>query len=74
MQRLKGFAASIIVIFCMASLACGADVTGTVKVPDGVPFEGAFVQARNTNTRISISVLSRRDVGQIRCFDGNRSI
>ena len=65
MQRLGKFAASLIVIFCMATLTYGADVTGTVKGPDGAPFEGAFVQARNTTTRITVSVLSRRG-GQYR--------
>jgi hypothetical protein len=65
MQRLGGFAASMIVVFCMATLAHGADVTGTVRGPDGAPFEGVFVQARNTNTRITVSVLSRRG-GQYR--------
>jgi len=28
-------------VFCVASLAYG-EVTGTVKGPDGAPFEGAF--------------------------------
>jgi virginiamycin B lyase len=35
-----------------------ANVTGTVKGPDGAPFEGAFVIAANTKTKISVSVLS----------------
>jgi len=65
MQRLVKFAASMIAVFCMATPAYGADVTGTVKGPDGAPFEGAFVQARNTSTRITVSVLSRRG-GQYR--------
>ena len=52
MQRLGRFAASMIVVFRMATLAHGADVPGTVRGPDGAPFEGVFVQARNTNTRI----------------------
>src|SRR6202162_2355249 len=65
MQRLGRFAASLIAVLCMAALAYGADVTGTVKGPDGAPFAGAFVQARNTTTRITVSVLSRRG-GQYR--------
>ncbi len=32
-----------------------ATVAGTVKGPDGAPFEGAFVQAVNSKTRISVS-------------------
>ena len=38
--------------------AFAATVTGTVKGPDGSPFEGAFVQAVNAKTKISVSVLS----------------
>src|SRR5579863_5637835 len=44
-----------------SSGAFAATVTGTVKGPDGAPFEGAFVQAVNTRTKISVSVLSDRD-------------
>jgi len=43
-----------------ASLAYGANVTGTVKAPDGAPFRGAFVQAQNSSTKITVSVLSDR--------------
>ena len=45
----------------LGSLCHGATITGTVKGPDGAPFKGAFIQARNTNTRISIYVLSDRE-------------
>src|SRR6202049_3743115 len=65
MQLLRRIVASIIVVFCVASLAYGAEVTGTVKGPDGAPFEGAFVQARNIKTKITVSVLSRKE-GQYR--------
>ena len=65
MQLLRRFAASMIAVLCMATLAYGAEATGTVKGPDGAPFEGAFVQARNTNTKITVSVLSRKG-GQYR--------
>src|SRR5713101_7790164 len=47
---------SLVVLF--SSLADAATVTGTVKGPDGTPFEGAFVQAINAKTHITISVLS----------------
>jgi virginiamycin B lyase len=43
-----------------SSLAYGANVTGTVKAPDGTPFRGAFVQAQNSTTKIMVSVLSDR--------------
>ena len=45
----------------VASLCYGATITGTVKGPDGNPFEGAFVQAQNAKTRITVSVLSGKD-------------
>jgi virginiamycin B lyase len=49
-----------VVVFSV-SFAWGARVTGTVKGPDGAPFQGAFVQARNAKTRILVSVLSNQD-------------
>lgn len=52
-------------VFSVASVAFGATVTGTVKGPDGAPFEGAFVQARNSKTKITVNVLSRKG-GQYR--------
>ena len=42
----------------LASACQGATVTGTVKGPDGVPFQGAFVEARNTKMRMTVIVLS----------------
>src|SRR6266849_1049063 len=47
---------SLVVLF--SSLAHAATVTGTVKGPDGTPFEGAFVQTINAKTHITVSVLS----------------
>src|SRR5580704_825126 len=41
-----------------ASAAHAAIIAGTVTGPDGGPFRGAFVQARNGATRITVSVLS----------------
>jgi virginiamycin B lyase len=38
-----------------------AAVTGTVRAPDGGPFMGAFVEARNSATKITVSVLSDRN-------------
>src|SRR5580704_15932359 len=42
------------------SIACAdaATITGTVAGPDGTAFRGAFVQARNLKTKITVSVLS----------------
>ena len=40
------------------TFAGAATLAGTVTGPDGKPFRGAFVQARNLKTRITVSVLS----------------
>jgi virginiamycin B lyase len=40
--------------------AQAASVNGAVTGPDGVPFRGAFVQARNAQTKIMVSVLTDR--------------
>src|SRR5258708_23339754 len=40
------------------SVCYAATITGTVKGPDGAPFEGAFVQAQNTKTRMAFIVLT----------------
>jgi virginiamycin B lyase len=58
MKSIRKFvsAASLAILF--TSPAFAATVMGTVKGPDGAPFEGAFVQAVNAKTKISVSVLS----------------
>jgi virginiamycin B lyase len=43
-----------------ATFADAATITGTVTGPDGAPFRGAFIQARNAATHITVSVLSDR--------------
>src|SRR6202140_5322977 len=45
----------------LAAFAHGATITGTVKGPDGAPFQGGFGQAQNTKTRITVNVLSHKD-------------
>ncbi|MGD0963278.1 MAG: carboxypeptidase regulatory-like domain-containing protein [Candidatus Acidiferrales bacterium] len=47
---------SLTVLFC--SVCSGATITGTVKGAEGAPFQGAFVEAQNTKTRITVIVLS----------------
>ena len=44
-----------------ASCLTAATITGTVKGPDGAPFRGAFVQAQNSQTHITVNVLSGPD-------------
>ena len=41
-----------------ATFANAATITGTVTGPDGAAFRGAFVQARNAKTKITVNVLS----------------
>src|SRR4249920_1972178 len=41
-----------------ASPSNAATVSGTVAGPDAAPYRGAFVQARNAKTKITVSVLS----------------
>ena len=49
-------------IFALAPRAVdAATIAGTVAGPDGTAFRGAFVQARNAKTKITVSVLSDRD-------------
>ena len=48
-------------VFAGAPLAMCATITGTVKGPDGSPFQGAFVEARNTTTKIMTDVLLHQD-------------
>ena len=47
---------SSIVFFCL--VCSGATITGTIKGTEGAPFQGAFVEAQNTKTRITVIVLS----------------
>src|SRR5271157_5550773 len=44
--------------FFVASACYGAAIAGTVKGTDGAPFQGAFVEAQDTKTRITVIVLS----------------
>src|SRR5579864_6876551 len=58
MRQLVKLAAFASLIVVLSVSARAATVTGNVKGPDGTPFEGAFVQAINSKTHISVSVLS----------------
>src|ERR1700676_4830556 len=61
MRRIPKILASVGAMIFLAAFAHGATITGTVKGPDGAPFKGAFVQAQNTKTKITVNVLSHRD-------------
>jgi len=45
------------VAFC-GSVCYAADITGTVNGANGAPFQGAFVEAQNLKTKITVIVLS----------------
>ncbi len=47
---------SLLGLFASASRA--STITGTVKGPDGAAFQGAFVEAQNAKTKITVAVLS----------------
>src|SRR6202049_2177482 len=68
MQRLSRILGLLSAIVFFTSFAFGATITGGVKGPDGAPFKGAFVQAQNTKSRITVNVLSHKD-GQYRFDD-----
>src|ERR1700686_744326 len=42
----------------LGSACYGATITGTVNGADGSPFQGAFVEAQNAKTKITVIVLS----------------
>ena len=52
------FLALVSLAILFGSDCYAATITGTVKGPDGAPFEGAFVQAQNTKTRMAFIVLT----------------
>src|SRR5262245_2602438 len=57
-MRLSASFGMISLLALAVSTADAATITGTVKGPDGAPFRGAFIQARNAKTKIMVSVLS----------------
>src|SRR5882672_11701793 len=58
MRSTSKLVAFLILVVVFSSLVRAATVTGNVKGPDNTPFEGAFVQAINAKTHISVSVLT----------------
>ena len=58
MRNVRCVLACMSLFMLTASLAGGAAIKGSVKGPDGAPFMGAFVMARNSATKITVSVLS----------------
>jgi virginiamycin B lyase len=58
MRSASRLVAVLILVVVFPSFPRAATLTGSVKGPDATPFEGAFVQAINAKTRISVSVLT----------------
>src|SRR6202521_4366821 len=56
-SQTKILALSSLILF-LGSVCYGATITGTIKGVDGTPFQGAFVEARNAKTKITVIVLS----------------
>jgi len=48
----------VILLLCFVSVCSGATITGTIKSLESAPFQGAFVEAQNTKTRMTFIVLS----------------
>lgn len=65
MRLLRTVVAGLASLLLLGAAGFAASVTGSVKGPDGAPFEGAFVQAQNSKTRVLTSVLSNAQ-GQYR--------
>src|ERR1700681_159883 len=53
-----GLAASVLLV---ASFPHAAQGSGTVKGTDGAPWKGAFVEAQNSSTKITVTVLTAPD-------------
>src|SRR6266436_3246957 len=51
----------VLSVIVFATISYGSTISGSVKGPDGAPFRGAFVQAQNTKSKITVSVLSDKD-------------
>src|SRR6202022_552004 len=61
MKSASKYLGSLILVLLLVPFAYGATVTGTVKGPNGDSFRGAFVQARNSTTKITVSVLTDKN-------------
>src|SRR5438445_2937385 len=58
MRTFRSFTALLALIATSSLSARAATVTGVVKGPDGAPYMGAFVQAKNQQNNMLCSVLS----------------
>src|SRR5581483_11116279 len=49
------------ILACLGASCPAGTISGNVKSADGTPFRGAFVQAQNSSTKITLSVLSDKE-------------
>jgi virginiamycin B lyase len=56
-SQFRRFVLGVSILF-FGTICRGATITGTVKGVDGIPFQGAFVEAQNTKSKITVIVLS----------------
>ena len=68
MRLLIKATALISLLIFVASTCSGATIAGRVNGTDGAPFQGAFVEAQNVKSRITVIVLSDR-LGRYRIPD-----
>ena len=61
MKLMRAALAFASVLAISGSAAMAATVSGTVKGPDGTVFKGAFVEAQNTQNRVTYNTLSHAD-------------
>src|SRR5579862_8996141 len=56
----KFLSASLFVLLfaCLAYAAPGSVISGTVKGPDGAPFQAALVRVQNLKTKMTMTVIS----------------
>jgi hypothetical protein len=60
MRTAAGVAASMGLTVLLSPFCLAATISGTVKGPDGAPFEGAFLEAQNAKTRITVDVCEQQ--------------
>jgi len=57
-MRPRNFLSLLGILILSGSVSRASTISGTVKGPDSAVFQGAFVEAQNMKTRITVAVLS----------------
>ena len=60
MHSKRSFLCLVGLIVLLSSVCHASTITGTLVGPDGTPFQGAFVEAQNVKSRMTVAVLSDR--------------